>query len=303
MVFDGQQVYVEGDVSTTIRRVGANGGRKRHEHDQVDSAAMTLVLKDRIDLTGEEKAGRPELDKLILVGEILKPVFSESRQLSGELVPVNSRPVVSINSQVTDQQDQFVSFQSAKFSSAVYFALSGDITAEGPGEIKSWRAPKSRAGLEYAQINFDGRLDGNLNSEGLTFSTRVRASHGPVGSLDQQIDPDSGLRPGEREVFIHCDELTINRWKQQGFSEPNIEMNAIGNAFAASQRFSAKGHRISYDHLKQIVVMSGLSPSFVQMKTYGERQQQDDVVEAETIKYFLKTNQFEALIRKGSIKR
>ena len=203
----------------------------------------------------------------------------------------------------------WTSRQAAEFYAAVYFAQSGEISAEGPGGINLWRLPGADSNLanqaapddrvNFTGIKFDGRLTGNLTSESLKFSTRVRVVNGPVQNTRQQIDPDAGT-PLTGGMRVQCDELDLDRWMAQGQSEPNIEINAIGNAIATGRQFHARGHRISYDHLKQIVTMTGLKPSYVHLEHSTPGDDLPKTVVAESLKYFLRTNQFEGTILKGT---
>jgi len=315
MVFHGNQVYFEHGIVVNISSEDTT--QQTRNQTITNSQALTLLLNKKIDLTNPDKGSSDEikLDRMILVGEIIKPVF-ENPNLGQQVASVaNTNSVksdgrVGIENRSFDSNNQLISRQISDFPSAIYFAQSGDISAQGTGSIGVWqnRASKnsqfrtasssntqtSHSGtLTYTQSNSDGRLSGKLTVETLKFSTNVRVAHGQVANFNQTIDPDQLRRPTGKNMVMRCDEMTLDRWMPRGSAEANIELIAVGNARATGEKFSASGSRISFDKQKEMVVMTGNAPSFVRMERQTRRTGKPDVVIAETVKYYFKTGQSE----------
>ena len=163
----------------------------------------------------------------------------------------------------------------------------GIITAQGPGEIQVWRRqnvgksqfsqrdtiqanrpiPVQIPEWDYTQIQFEGKLngqiDGDLNGPSdrqvARIEDRVKVTHGPVRSPNDEVNPDD---LPSKSGTIHCDQLEfVNHVASPRNPLEYRQLTGSGNAEIEGQvdgrRFTASAHEISFNGLNGLYVLRG----------------------------------------------
>jgi lipopolysaccharide export system protein LptA len=80
-------------------------------------------------------------------------------------------------------------------------------------------------------------------------------------------------------------------------------MNATGNTTVIGELYSARGTRISYNQAGEMVLIEGRAPAYVRLEHQPRPGSKPNVIVAETIKYYLKTNTYNVEnLKEGSIR-
>ena len=162
----------------------------------------------------------------------------------------------------------------------------GDIHAQGPGEVQVWRrqqkgslaiSPKETsqanrpipveiAEWDYTRVEFEGKLDGHVDGhlngssdrQRMTIDDRVEVIHGPVESPNDTVDQDN---LPSRAGTMRCESLEfLNHPKSNGNSIEYREMICRGNAEVEGQvdgrQFTASADEIIYDGSKSLYILN-----------------------------------------------
>lgn len=168
----------------------------------------------------------------------------------------------------------------------VWYHATGDIHAQGPGQVQVWRrqqkgslaiSPKETsqanrpipveiAEWDYTRVQFEGKLeghvDGHLNGSSdrqrATIDDRVEIIHGPVTSPNDVVDQD---KLPSRAGTMRCDSLEfLNHPKSKGNPIEYREMICRGNSEVEGQvdgrQFTASADEIIYDGSKSLYILN-----------------------------------------------
>jgi hypothetical protein len=145
--------------------------------------------------------------------------------------------------------------------------------AQGPGWMCSWRYGKSQVvqvapkkdsgstsssddtpkmGWSYTRVNFDGRMEGDLQFSTGTLYDRVRAIHGPVQKPLDMIDADK-LPP--QAVWMAADRLDVGQINSPDQKDATYELDAHGNVEIRGELFHAEGQTVTFDQAKQLFTL------------------------------------------------
>jgi hypothetical protein len=147
---------------------------------------------------------------------------------------------------------------------------SGDLHAQGPGEMRMWRRETGlRGGLtapqsakpnrptqidasewQFTHVKFDGQMQGNLHRRHATFRERVEILHGPVKAPDPSHILNRDLLP-QGAGFLKCAELRVNQSPEDAQGRRFIQLAGIGNAELEGHGFFASADQISYDEARE----------------------------------------------------
>lgn len=163
----------------------------------------------------------------------------------------------------------------------------GEINAQGPGEIQVWRRQKTAGSSfapqdtiqanrpipveltewDYTGIQFEGTLKGRIGGElnGISdeqsarIEDRVKVTHGPVSRPTDEVDPDN--LPSKAGT-IHCDRLEfVNHPVSKKNAVEYRQLFGVGNAEIEGQvdgrRFTASADEISFDGEKGLYILKG----------------------------------------------
>jgi hypothetical protein len=266
MIFDGEKIYFEQEVRSSTKQGNAQGGQTEM---QSQSEGMSLQLTRRIDfaqLKGADKQPNDvQVSQIILVNNIPTPQRAFTRQGIENQGDVN-QPVVLEKAGYDAQGKQFEK-QLVVVPYVVMNVTTGDLRADGPGGLISWKlgreedgaspfalsstrreegAPAEKKGIEYLHANFDKRLIGNTGNERMRIDGNVRTLYSQVQRWDQQLDPDS-TRVAKGGTRITCEQIDVARWEPKGGDKPTTEVIATGNARVIGDLFEATASRLTYD--------------------------------------------------------
>lgn len=163
----------------------------------------------------------------------------------------------------------------------------GEVTAQGPGEIQVWRRQKTVGNSfapqdtiqanrpipveltewDYTGIQFEGTLKGRIGGEfnGISdeqsarIEDRVKVTHGPVSRPTDEVDPDN---LPSKSGTIHCDRLEfVNHPVSKKNPVEYRQLFGVGNAEIEGQvdgrRFTASADEISFDGEKGLYILKG----------------------------------------------
>jgi lipopolysaccharide export system protein LptA len=157
--------------------------------------------------------------------------------------------------------------------------ISGEIVGLGPGRVTTVRlgtpklsgSPFNRGGdadrsagseaasnkLTYLNVEFQDRLEGNLHDRTLTFYGQVHCVYGPVDSWDATLDMDDPDSLGPNGALLTSDELTVTQMTSPLDDTKSMELVARDNVRVEGKMFNASGHRMTYDHAKDLLILEG----------------------------------------------
>lgn len=168
---------------------------------------------------------------------------------------------------------------------------SGDVVAQGPGEVRVWQRNQKENGFDqkgsgfdagktilanrpipteittwnYTRVQFEGRLQGNFdgttagtaNRQRATIDDRVEVVHGPVGGPNEVVDPD---KLTSMAGTMRCDRLqVVNHAGSERPETKDLELVCRGNAEVegqvSGQEFTASADEISFDGSKDLFIL------------------------------------------------
>lgn len=166
---------------------------------------------------------------------------------------------------------------------------SGDVVAQGPGQIRTWQRQKKKnervlddaiqanrpilvevTAWDYIGVQFEGRLKGrfdgqttgHLTRQEATVNDRVEVVYGPVKSPSELIDSDN---LPSRAGTIRCDKLQVinhpagNHPTSDRMTTEYRELIGTGNTeiegLVDGRRFTASADKIIYDGSKGLYVL------------------------------------------------
>jgi hypothetical protein len=156
----------------------------------------------------------------------------------------------------------------------------GAFTGNGPGTIRQWQRgsfhfrvtpeasasanrPASSAELpwNFVQLDFEGKLSGNLHQRIATFDDRVKAIYAPVGQARMafarsQLSDSS--ESAKRGVWMGCDQLNISLTEPRR-TAPNgfVSLSAQGGVSLEAQKIQAIATQITFEEEKDLFELRG----------------------------------------------
>ncbi|MGA2033279.1 MAG: hypothetical protein ABSG68_13555 [Thermoguttaceae bacterium] len=133
--------------------------------------------------------------------------------------------------------------------------LSGGAAAAAPpgAPAKSRNADQ----LTCLDLRFQGSITGNILRRETTFRDRVRAAYAPVPTWWSTLPGDDPALFGPNGVILHCEQLSVNDMTPRGSPNRAVELLATGNVVAESTVFTARGIRMSYAEIKDLLILEG----------------------------------------------
>lgn len=166
----------------------------------------------------------------------------------------------------------------------------GDVVAEGPGDVTSVRVgtrrrseadatnhPDGTAGvpaipiglglsigqsgdltaINYLQTTFQRGMAGNEIRHEMNFYNQVRVVYGPVPDWNTVVDPDHPETWARETVLIKCDQLQVTAVKEPGSPSDEYNLVAAGNTLVEGAAYTARAPRVTYAQGKGLVVIEG----------------------------------------------
>ena len=199
-----------------------------------------------------------------------------------DLAQVECAGGVFIDHRSIDPQGQ-TSHERAKLEQLAVNRLTGEISGQGPGWVRSvhlgdstggfgigQQQDKAAAGLRFLRVDFQQGLGGNLDRRSLRFFENVRAIYGPVLAWDHElpIHSPNGVPPDA--VELSCDELrvyedpaAVSQRRVAGAKLGKIELRALGSVridAAASGKggaMTAEAAEVNYSQASDRFTLAG----------------------------------------------
>ena len=228
-------------------------------HGTMHCEQMVVKLAKRISFQAESVDTKPALHSVHCQEKVS---FENSTRLDNKLIDIYRGRVSEFNVNYT----------------------TGDVLAQGPGEIHAWRRQKKNGAIEphdaiqanrpipvevtawdYIGVQFEGKLKGRFDGQvaghathqRATIDDRVEVIHGPVKLPPEKIDPDD---LPSRAGTIRCDQLQfVNHLVSERSPIEYRELVGHGNTEIEGQvdgqRFTASADEISYDGSKGLYML------------------------------------------------
>ena len=296
MIFDGQKIYFEDNVSAAGLQNGADNDRTQLRSV---SEGLSVRLSNTINFRnlkggGSKDIGKVEIQEMILVDQISneKRVFTKA-STDSKTASVR-RPVVFEKHDI-DPSGQIVAKQKIVVPHASIDILTGNMRAVGPGTVMNWQlgdmsetdrpgipliqASTHAANVEkqnpgeqktFVRVNFDNILIANQKEGRVRVDGKVRSLYAALDSFEQQFDPDNQTRPAGA-IKMTCDQMEVAQWQPRDQATKSNEFTARGNAVIVGDEFRATGSRIDFSEAKGLLTLEG-SPRDAANLTYIEPQ-------------------------------
>lgn len=271
MVFDGSTAVFQQGVH--LQGVAASGGRPRAAGAAptapvVDTRYQFQTWGERLDI----KLARPlSLSELESSGK--QQVQVATVELQGDVRVENT----------TWQGGSQLSLDQLQTSGLLYNHQTGRLTAAGPGWASTTRmaaagpvtgaagatpgpatgttpaeagAPTSAAALlHYLRVEFQRQIEGDLRQLDVRCDEHVVAIYGPVPRWDGAVPLGDHRREGSRSIELRCNALRAAQVRHE--SRSGLLLEAAGNTHIQGELFDARAERLTYDQLRDLVVLEG----------------------------------------------
>lgn len=194
---------------------------------------------------------------------------------------------------LTRADNKVVEIQQARVWELHVNRATGELTAQGPGDMEMWRRSQSTRGIlspqqsvkanspmkvdtsewEYTKVKFDGTMMGNLLRRYSTFRDRVEIVHGPVKQPHEIVHRDR-LRKGCG--FLKCQELQVMQAVADGDDHSFIQLLGRGDADLEGEGFFARADEIIYDQARGAYTLRGVGKNearIVRQASPGAKQE------------------------------
>lgn len=172
-----------------------------------------------------------------------------------------------------------IGIRNLQVSQFQYERLSGEIRAQGPGQVEDWRRGGQRRRVridpasadfrkqgtdsdehawEYTRVRFAGHLRGNQLDRFVTLHDRVRVMHGPVANPLDTIDREEFAREtstARNSIWVGSDILQLRLVPGTGEAPDTVSVLAKGNAELQGKEMGARSDSISYDESKEMFTL------------------------------------------------
>jgi hypothetical protein len=242
MAFDGSIARFEHQV------IGQRGMQTLH------SELLEATLHSRVDFANTKPQYRPQLETISCPGQAMLENRSFKPAEAGAPESLTRADWMQVNNLVVNQN-------------------TGDLTAPGPGVMRSWRlgsaanmqlgppqvpglAPAQRRPqataaaailpgapprnnrndpnqINFIEVQYQNGLTGNTLRREFTFHEQIHSIYGPVPSWDGRLDMDN---PTPGAMSMTCDELMLYEVGQRNDDRAPLNLKAMGNTRIDSQR-------------------------------------------------------------------
>jgi hypothetical protein len=245
MNFDGLTARFEDSVVATT------------EQQELRTQLMKVTLQRPIQLTEEKTGDRADIDNIQCFGGALlknRSFDAEQQLCSFDQLQVSDLTVSLVTGAVNG---------SAGWINSVQYASADMLGGPNPaGKMPPIDTPPQKQ-LFCLHVTFEKEMIGNLGdirsfSHGwLTFSDRVHVTYGPVDNWEAQLATSDPDELGPKGMVANCDQLTVSRTLTPVKRSPSFELQATDNVKVEGTDFTARGHRITYNQEKDLVILEG----------------------------------------------
>lgn len=259
MDFDGRQAVFQGDVRAILDRTS------------MKCQTMRVTLDQRISFSEFD----PEVAKVVSLGGI------------------HCQEGVDFENKTYDVAGVLQELYQAHLWNLSVDRLKNATTAQGPGWVKRWsRAPSPNVATvepnrvranrplranttswTYLQVNFDNRMEGNLERQVSSFHDGVRVIYGPVSRPLDVLDED---HLPEDAGWLRCRQLVVEYVtpkKSAGSTQPAAKgflyLTGRGNVDLEGYSFLAKSDLVTYDQSKDQYILKALGTGQVAVRREG----------------------------------
>jgi lipopolysaccharide export system protein LptA len=263
MEFDGQRAVFDHAVVA------------KRQQESLQTQTLEVLLNRRIDMASPKQTDsqRPDIDQILCRGGL----FLERRE-SDERGPSSHEKMQAVDLTIVRSSGAVLANGPGwitrwyRGSANTELNLPGFGAAAGPaataksppGKPAAPRPTGAQAApdetLNYLRVDFQQALRGNINERVMIFSDQVQTVHVPVKNWGETVNPDRPEQLGERGIVVKCDKLQLTEMQDPGPTQAkakSFEVDAVSNAMAEGQTFTAKAARMSYSQGKDMLVMEG----------------------------------------------
>ncbi len=301
MVFDGARVRFEGAVVAA----GRHQRGQSNLHTEVLDVHLARTIRfaevkerpERVELRSIvchggalmenrslDEEGRASFDRF----EVPKPSIDRNRgsSLSVDRVTGEIRAGPGTVTTVRRASSDLLPALGGQRTTAAYRSRPDASDASDAAEDDEDDAP-----LRYLNVRYEGSLEGNLHQRQMTFLHDVRTAYAPVDSWGVTIDPNDFASLGPRGVLLSCRELTVTEMPLPTGEGRATEMVARGNVEVEGRTFSARAPRMTYDDVKQLLILEGNGWAHAELYHQKQVGAPWSEVEAGRVLYWISTGQ------------
>lgn len=257
MRFDGKTIAFQGGVEAHGQQVASNG----------DSANFLIRGTDLF----------VELNRHI---DFVRPGNLDEQDV--DLASLRFPGQVWLENRTLGPDRQWKSWEEMQVTDLRLDNATGKLEGDGPGWLSSIRLNSSssepslvpglappRSKLIHIQVHFQRAMAGNVKHREVEFYDHVRTVYGPVEDWQQRLDPERGpLGTGGFELAsdrLHLAEIP----SADNPKNSHHEIRASGNVQVRGERFTAKGHELSYDDGKDLLILRSDGRGYATVTEHG----------------------------------
>ncbi len=269
--------------------------------DGLDFDGQLLQLYGQVDISAQPQDESGSEHQLLIRGEHLVAEWDEAlefravstRASSGQVRNVRLQGPIRAEHRAKTADGHPLAIDELSATALEWVHGRGDLRAVGPGFLSSLRpiqiltmneaahtpsAQERPDRLVHVQIGFEQELVGNIEHRQVEFRGSVRAYYVPVANWETRYDPARAAL-GRDGLELSCARLVVAQMPSGSKGTAHHEFLASGNVRVRGESFAASGDRLSYDDLKDLMVLEGTtrSPAVIQT-TWGSGSAQARVI-------------------------
>ncbi|MBL8830524.1 MAG: hypothetical protein JNM18_26355 [Planctomycetaceae bacterium] len=214
----------------------------------------------------------------------------------------------------TFDRNRLVSLDRMQAAELNVHRLSGQLTALGPGWVKTVRLDTGKGKLSvpgqkpiapvalqnvkteqlmYVGVEYQGSLSGNLTRREMVFESAVRTIYGPVQHWEGSLNPDKPQEWHQDGLLMTSDRLAITQLPGATPELRTYEMEATGNTVVEGALYTARANRITYAQAKELLVIEGNGRSDAELSYQPKPSSSPSKVNARKIMFWPSANRVE----------
>ncbi len=264
MKVHGKWAHFVGGIRIVMDGVRYSTGDEQMHNTEILTPELEVLFVDPVSLTGVQRSSQimsamgqssrsPEVDRIQCVGQttIHQESFTDGEMdglLDAEMVDLRIDPGTGNFSAIGPGQIESTTTSSG--SDPIQPVKQIRVKANDPTEIRE--SPFARI-----RVTFIGSLKGNLNNREVDLRNFVNIAFAAVQDLDEEIDLESipAEQMPEDSRILQAEEVHI--MAIPGRDADGFSITALGNARLESRDLSGDADRITYDHSKSQIVLTG----------------------------------------------
>ena len=264
MKVEGKKAHFVGGIRIVMDGVRYAVGNEQIHDTEILTPELEVFFVDPVSLSGRQSSGEivaavgnasrsPEIDQIQCVGQttIHRKSFTD-----GEMDGLLDAEVVNLT--IDPGTGDFSAIGPGWMESTSTTSDSNPIRPTNQIRVRANTRTEIRASpFARIRVTFIGQLQGNLTSREAELRNFVKIAYAAVQDLDEQIDLETipAEQMPEDSRILQAEEIHI--MAVPGQDEDGFSITALGDAWLESRDLSGDADRITYDHSKSLIVLTG----------------------------------------------